>query len=163
MNKKGIRNEITSTRFRLTIAFLKPADGQVDESKKFVSRFDDQLSKLLGTANEEIKKSNTKIFLGDPDEDMEAALGEYIPPSNQTFDYEGFLVISTMDNSLPDSSEYDELDEVSRQIMDSKAKEFIAPQLVFSPDFSNAPQFKVLLGYIEENYILYTDLDHLFS
>ena len=125
------------------------------EDSKFVD--------LLQSAGKELKSAEAMVYEGDPDDDFDAYLDEYVGKTGREIRYYiGYLKINLIrkDRLPKDISRIPPKElEMLKQMAASSPK----PALELEAHFTNAPEIKRLMDYIRDNYLAYNEVEKLFA
>ena len=146
---KGIRSSLpksTDRRFCISLCFFKNESDENNSDvcqfnlKNFIKAHDPQLYAFLVDAMDDVKIANIRIYMGDPDEELEDAIEKYRAKTNEeTIGYVLFNRTAKLkpDDNLPQSDEERDM---------------------LAGEFKPTPKLEQLFKYIETNYIVSSQL-----
>ena len=102
--------------FRITLCFFKDEEKKqekVDENfslKKYIEDNDPALLRLLQSSYTDLKNGNVKIYLGDPDEELEETIDRLEKKAGKKLSITGYLIFNRSaklgpNDSLPETEE----------------------------------------------------------
>lgn len=152
LNKyKGIRTTLPvegDRLFRIALCFMKKDEetNKVDSAgfslKKFIETHDAGLLRLLQAAYSDLKVANIRVYMGEPEEEMESGIKLVEKKSRGMYKFTGYLIFNRSAAPGPD----DPMPE-SKEEWYEKAGEFKMTR-----------QVRELFRYMDEEYFLFSKL-----